>query len=111
MRESSTQISMQQKRGRPKKDNGYNKTITMNTFKRERHTRHKAGKLCVDLEMFHKHVLTKVNVRKPKAREVCGIDSYTTCGICKAPAYYFSKKGGQKSQIASLTFTVITYLG
>ena len=43
-----------------------------------------AGRLCGDLEMFQKHVLTKGNVKNPKACEVCGIYSYTKCGMCKA---------------------------
>ena len=81
MRESSTQIPMQRKRGRPKKDNNDKHTTTFNTFKRAWHTRHCIDILCGDMEMFQKHVLSKVNVKKPKLCEVCGIDIYTACGL------------------------------
>ena len=58
-RMSVAQSSMQQKRGIPNKYNDDKNTINFNTFKRERHRRNKAGRLCGDMEMFHKHVLQR----------------------------------------------------
>ena len=77
------QISNHWKIVRQKKENYDKNTTTFNTFKRERHRRHWAGRLCGDMEMFQKHVLTKVNVNNPKTCEVCGIDICTACDMCK----------------------------
>ena len=61
--------------------------------------------------MFQKHVLTKGSLKNPKAYEVCDIDSYTKCCLCKTSVHYFPHKFGQKSQNYFSTFTVITSLG
>ena len=95
---SVAQIPKQIKRGIPNKENCEKNTTTFNTFKREQHTRHKAGRLCGDLELFQKHVFTKGNMDNPKASEMCGIYSYSTCGLYKVSVHYFTQKGGQKSQ-------------
>ena len=89
MRVSMEKIPKQQKRGIPKRENYHKNTITLNTFKKERNRRHWTGRLCGDLEIFQKRVLSYVNEKKPMTCEVCGIDSYTACGICKSSVKYF----------------------
>ena len=81
MRVYVAQISKQQNRDIPKKYNNDKNNITFNTFKRAQNTRRLLGRLCGDLEIFQKHFFTKGNVNNPKAYEVCGIYSYTTCGL------------------------------
>ena len=88
-RESVAQIPKKRNRGRPKKENDNNNTMNFKTFKRAWHTRNQVGRLCGDLEMFQKHVLTKGNMNNPKVCEVCGIDRYTTCGLCKTSVNCF----------------------
>ena len=81
-----------------KKENDDKNTINLNTFKKVWNTRHRTGRLCGDIEMSQKHVLSKENAKKTNPCEVCGIYSYIEYGICKALVNYFPQKGGQKSQ-------------
>ena len=111
MRVYVAQISKQQKRGRKKTENYYNNTIASNTFKGVRHTRHRTGRLCGDMEIFQKHVLSRVNLNNPKPFEVCGIYSYTICGLCKATIHYLLIKVYKRFKIVLSDFTVIPYLG
>ena len=60
---------------------------------------------------FQKYVLTKENMKNPKACEVCGIDSYTTYGMCKASVHYFPQKVWQKSQKWFINFHSDNFFG
>ena len=91
MRVSVVKFLKQRKRDTTKKYNNGNNTINFNTFRSSRHTRHKAGRLCGDLEIFQKHFLTKGDLKNPKACEVCVIDSYTKYGLYRASVHYFSE--------------------
>ena len=57
----------QKNRGRTKEDKDENSTINFKTFKKSRHTSHQAGRLCDDMEIFQKNVLSFGNVKKPQA--------------------------------------------
>ena len=84
-RVSVSQSLNKQKRDIPKKVNNNKNNINLNNFKKERHTRHKEGRICGDLENFQIIVLTKVNLKNPKAFELCGIDNtlHVVCTIHK----------------------------
>ena len=43
-------------------------------------------------------------MKNPNPREVCGVGSYTLCGIYKTPVQYFPQKCGQKSQNCFVDF-------
>ena len=63
------------------------------------HIRHKAGRLCGDLEKFQKHIDSVASSNNVKPCEVCGLDCYTTCGLFKRAPYHFSpQKGSHKSK-------------
>ena len=59
MRVSDAKIKNKRNIGIPKRYNYNKKTITLNTFKRSRHTRHRKGRLYGDMEIFHKHVFQR----------------------------------------------------
>ena len=111
MRVSVVKILKQRKRDTTKKYNNGNNTINFNTFRSSQHTRHKAGRLCGDLEIFQKDFLTKGDLKNPKACEVCVIDSYTKYIVCTGHRCTISQKYGQKTKISSSIFTVINSFG
>ena len=47
----------------------------------------------------------------PNPCEVCGIYSYTKCGLFNALVHYFPHKGGQKSQILFAAFHSNNFFG
>ena len=111
MRVSVAQILNQQTRVRPKKCNDDKNTINLKTLKGARKKNHRSGTLCGDLYMFQKHVLTKGSLKNPKAYEVCDIDSYTKCCLCKTSVHYFPHKFGQKSQKLFFDFHSDNFFG
>eukprot|EP00957_Ditylum_brightwellii_P118269 9020453-Ditylum_brightwellii.AAC.1 len=85
------------KQGRPKND--YDKyKVTIGKLKRARLKKHKAGRLCSNLENFNKHIASKLNVKTLKPCEVCGLECYTKCNLCNTAVHYFPQKGSQKNQ-------------
>ena len=61
--------------------------------------------------MFQKYILLKGNAKNSKPDEVCGIDSYTTYGMCKAPVKYFPHKCGKNSQNCFIDFHSDNFFG
>ena len=55
MRVSVSQILKQRDIGIPNKDKDDNNIITFNILKRAQHTWHRIGRICGDMEIFHKH--------------------------------------------------------
>ena len=99
-----------EKRGRPKSDDDKHE-ITTEKLKRARHTKYRPGRLCGDLELFQKHIASKQNWKNAKPCEVCGLDTYTTCGLCKAPVHYFPQKGSQKGQSCFIDYHNDNFFG
>eukprot|EP00957_Ditylum_brightwellii_P055655 4216746-Ditylum_brightwellii.AAC.1 len=95
--------SRHEKRGSPKKD-GIRNEIAVEKLKRAQHTKYHPGRLRGDLERFCSHVISKYNANNAKPCDVCGIDSYTTRGLCKVHVHYFPQKGGQKGHDCFLEY-------
>ena len=50
-------------------------------------------------------------MKNPNSCEVCGIDIYTTCGLCKAPVHYFPHKCGKNGKNCFLNFHSDNFFG
>ena len=61
--------------------------------------------------MFQKHVMKNGNVNNPKACEVCGIDIYTSYGLCKASVHYYPHICGENSKNCFVDFNSDKFFG
>ena len=87
------------KRVRSSADRSEKGPITKSGLGSATHARHKVGRLCGDLDHPQKQIYLVVSSNNVNPCGVCGLDCYTTCGLCKrASVHFFSQKGSQKSK-------------